>query len=82
MIINFSAKFIKITFEKNEPFPGKSIRMKGESLSNGFDASLVSAEWLENHIGSPVSSNDLHLIKEIIEENNKTSSFQVLFMGE
>ena len=82
MQIKFSSKFIKITFEDNEPFCGKSIRIKGEPLVNGFDAALYTAEWLENHIGSPVKAEDLGSIKGAIQKNNDAGSFKVLFMGE
>lgn len=82
MQIKFSSKFIKITFENNEPFCGKSIRMKGEPLTNGFDAALYTAEWLENHIGSPVAPEDLDYIKDVIQKSNNAGSFKVLFMGE
>lgn len=82
MQIKFSSKFIKITFENNEPFSGRSVRMKGEPLVNGFDAALYTAEWLENHIGTPVNSLDLETIKNAINKNNDTDPFKVLFMGE
>ena len=82
MQIKFSSKLIKITFEINEPFSGRSVRMKGEPLSNGFDAALNTAEWLENHIGIPVSSTELSTIKKAIEQNNKVDAFKILFMGE
>ena len=82
MQIKFSSKFIKITFENNEPFAGRSARMKGEPLADGFDAALHTAEWLENHIGTPINSADLEIIKNAILKNNKTDAFKVLFMGE
>ena len=82
MQIKFSSKFIKITFENNEPFSGRSVRMKGEPLADGFDAALHTAEWLENHIGFPVNSVDLEIIQNAIIKNNDTDVFKVLFMGE
>lgn len=82
MDIKFSSGLIKITFEANEPFPGKSIRMKGEALSNGFDAAPETCEWLKDHVGYPVSKADLLIIRKAIEDNNAKKSFQVLFMGE
>lgn len=82
MQIKFSSKFIKITFENSEPYSGKSIRMKGEPLSNGFDAALHTIEWLCNHVGYPVDPNDLDTIKIAIKKNNEIDSFKILFMGE
>lgn len=82
MQIKFSSKYIVITFENNERFSGKSVRMKGEPLVNGFDADLHTAEWLENHIGSPLTCDDLITLKTLVKQNNKTDSFAVSFMGE
>lgn len=82
MDIKFSARFIKITFENGEPFSGKSVRMRGEPLVNGYDAALSTAEWLKNHIGYPVENSELSLIKKAIEINNAKDSFQIVFMGE
>ncbi len=82
MQIKFSSKFIKLTFNDSEPFSGRSVRMKGEPLDNGFDAALHTAEWLENHIGSPICNEDLETIKSAITKNNDTDSFKILFMGE
>ena len=82
MDIRFSSGLIKITFENNEPFPGKSIRMKGEALTNGFDASLETCEWMKDHVGYPVNKDDLLKIRKAIDDNNAKKSFQVLFMGE
>ena len=82
MQIKFSSKFIKITFDNNEPFSGRSVRMKGEPLSNGFDAALYTAEWIENHVVSSIDSGDLEIIKSAIRKNNNIDSFKVLFMGE
>ena len=82
MQIKFSSGMIKITFEANEPFYGKSLRMKGEALTNGFDAALSTAEWLENHIGFPVNHEDLESIKIVIKKNNDVNPFKILFMGE
>ena len=82
MQIKFSSKFIKITFEDNEPYSGKSIRMKGEPLTNGFDAAFHTAEWLDNHVGYPITPDDLVVIKMIIKKNNETDTFKILFMGE
>lgn len=81
MEIKFSSKFIKITFDNNEPFSGRSVRMKGEPLTNGFDAALHTAEWLENHICYPIKVEDLNIIKNAIKANNDTDTFKVLFMG-
>ena len=82
MEIKFSSKFIKITFENNEPFSGRSVRMKGEPLTNGFDAATHTAEWLKDHTGSPINTEDLEIIKNAIRKNNDVDSFKVLFMGE
>ena len=81
MQIKFSSKLIKITFEDNEPYSGRSIRMKGEPLANGFHAALHTAEWLVDHVGYPVTPYDLHTIKRAIVKNNETDPFKISFMG-
>ena len=82
MQIKFSSKLIKITFDNEEPFSGRSVRMKGEPLANGFDAALHSAEWIENHLTSPISPADLTIIKNAIIKNNDIDAFKISFMGE
>ena len=82
MDIKFSSSLIKITFESDEPFCGKSIRMKGEALLDGFDAALDTCEWLKDHVGYPVSCDELSIIRKAIEDNNAKDSFKILFMGE
>ena len=73
---------IKITFENDEPFSGQSVRMKGEALTNGFDAALPTAEWLKDHVGYAITHDDLLIIRKTIESNNEIDSFKILFMGE
>ena len=82
MDIKISSKFIKVTFEANEPFCGLSVRMKGELLSDGFDASLASLEWIENHQTRPVDEKTKEEIHKLIEKDNENHSFKVLFMEE
>ena len=82
MEMKFSAKFMKITFEPGEMFDGLSVRMKGEPLSNGFDASLDSMEWIENHQTHPADNYVKQKIRELIEVDNLNHPFKVVFMEE
>lgn len=82
MKIKFSSKYIKLEFEFGEPFSGQVIRMKGEPLTNGFDADLASAEWLGDRAGESINPRDLLIVKQAIELNNSKDTFRIVFMGE
>ena len=80
MIIKFSSDILKITFEEHEPYPGRSIIMKGEALDSGFDAALSSMLWLPSK--DIVSNNDKQAIYSLIQKNNAESDFVIMFMEE
>ena len=82
MKIKFSSRFIKIAFEVNEEFSGRSLRMDGEPLNNGFDADENSMTWLPPYEHEKIDEKTKKSIKQLINDRNKTNSFTVLFMGD
>ena len=81
MKIMFSSRFVKLTFEAGEEFSGRSLRMAGEPLSNGFDADENSMAWLPPYEHEKIDEKTKKVIKQLINNRNKTNSFTVLFMG-
>ncbi|MBQ4099931.1 MAG: hypothetical protein IJC83_00105 [Oscillospiraceae bacterium] len=82
MKIRFYSDLIKISFTNNESYCGKTVRMLGEALDDGFDAALSTAEWeLEN---KRVALSDLErdVVRKTIEDCNCNSDFKILFMDE
>ena len=80
MDIKFSARYVLITFEKGELFEGLSIRMGGEPLTDAYDASLSTMEWIEDHKTFPVDDFVKQKVKELIEKDNVKHSYKVIFM--
>lgn len=82
MEIKFSARFIKLTFDIEEEFSGRSLKMAGEPLDNGFDADTNSMIWLEPFDTEEIDESTKNRIKQLIIDRNKTHSFKVLFIGD
>ena len=82
MEVKFSSSKIKLTFAQGEHFEGRSVRMSGEALYDGFDAALSTMEWVENGVGYSVTEEEKKLICKAIEERNKYYSFKVRYMEE
>jgi len=82
MEILFSSSKIKITFGTGSEFAGRSLRMSGEALHNGFDADADSMTWLTPYDCEVVNDTTKARIVELIAVRNLSRDFQIKFMGE
>ena len=81
MEIKFSPKFIKLTFGTDEEFSGRSLKMAGEPLNNGFDADVSTMVWLAPFDSEVIDEKTKDSIKQMIIDRNITHNFKILFMG-
>jgi hypothetical protein len=81
MKILCSSSQIKLIFGKDSEFAGRSLRMKGEALNNGFDADADSMTWLSPIGSEAVDDKTKAKISELIAAWNSGRDFQIMFMG-
>jgi len=81
MKILCSSNKIKITFAEDSEFSGRSLRMNGEALNNGFDADADSMTWLAPYDSEVIDNSKMAKIIELITVWNSTKDFQILFMN-
>ena len=77
MKIKFASDILKITFEENEPFGGRSLVISGEVINHGFSAIVSTMNWLSPGKREPLSANEKALVSKLIQDYNKGSKFFV-----